>query len=79
MRVWTFAWHFRFLLNKNKTNINFHFQFKTLETTKASLELQVKGETNKLNKMEKELDRIKVERIRFETKAQAVEAELAVS
>jgi hypothetical protein len=28
--------------------------------------------------MEKELDRIKVERIKFETKAQAVEAELAV-
>lgn len=53
-------------------------QTKTLETTKISLDAQVKNEANKLSKMEKELDRIKVDRIKFETKAQAMEAELAV-
>lgn len=44
-----------------------------------SLEAQLKGETTKFNKLEKEFDRIKVDRIKFETKAQAIEAELSVS
>lgn len=50
-----------------------------LETTKMSLEAQVKNETNKYNKVEKELDKVKTERAKSETKAQAIEAELLVS
>lgn len=50
-----------------------------METTKMSLESQLKGETTKLIKMEKEFDRVKIDRIKFETKAQAIEAELLVS
>lgn len=44
-----------------------------------SLDAQLKGEATKLSKMEKELDRVKVERLKFETKAQAIEAELTVN
>jgi hypothetical protein len=44
-----------------------------------SLEAQLKSETNKFNKTEKELDKIKTEKAKFETKAQAIEAELSVS
>lgn len=44
-----------------------------------SLDAQLKGEATKFSKMEKELDRIKVDRLKFETKAQAIEAELAVN
>lgn len=44
-----------------------------------SLEAQLKNETNKFNKIEKELDKLKTEKAKFETKAQAIEAELAVS
>lgn len=49
-----------------------------METTKISYEYQVKGEKDKLTKVEKELDKIKTERAKWETKAQAVEAELNV-
>jgi hypothetical protein len=49
-----------------------------METSKISCEYQVKGEKDKLAKMEKELDKIKTERAKWETKAQAVEAELNV-
>jgi hypothetical protein len=50
-----------------------------LETTKASFELQLKGEKSKFTKVEKELDKIKLEKTKWETKAQAIEAELSVS
>lgn len=50
-----------------------------LETTKMSLEAQVKNEANKYGKIEKELDKVKTEKAKFETKAQAIEAELSVS
>lgn len=43
-----------------------------------SLEYQVKGEKDKLTKLEKELDKVKVERAKWETKAQSIEAELNV-
>lgn len=49
-----------------------------METTKISFEYQVKGEKDKLVKMEKELDKLKTERAKWETKTQAVEAELSV-
>jgi hypothetical protein len=50
-----------------------------METTKMSLDLQLKGEKTKVTKIEKELDKIKIDKAKWETKAQAVEAELAVS
>lgn len=50
-----------------------------LETTKISLEAQVKNEATKYKRIEKENDKIKTEKAKFETKAQAMEAELAVS
>lgn len=50
-----------------------------METTKTSFEMQLKGEMIKLVKMEKELDKIKLDRTKWETKAQAIEAELSVS
>lgn len=43
-----------------------------------SLEYQLKGEKDKLVKKEKEFDKLKTERVKWETKAQAVEAELNV-
>lgn len=49
-----------------------------METSKMSHEFQVKHEKDKLVKMEKELDKIKTEKAKWETKAQAVEAELNV-
>lgn len=49
-----------------------------METTKMSLEALLKGEATKFSKLEKEFDRIKIDRIKFETKAQAIEAELSV-
>lgn len=52
---------------------------KQMETTKMSIEYQLKGEKDKLAKLEKEVDKIKTERAKWETKAQAVEAELNVS
>jgi hypothetical protein len=49
-----------------------------METTKMSFEYQVKSEKDKYVKIEKELDKLKTERAKWETKAQAVEAELSV-
>lgn len=49
-----------------------------METTKMSLEYQVKHEKDKLTKMEKELDKVKLERTKLETKSQSIEAELNV-
>lgn len=49
-----------------------------METTKMSFEYQVKSEKDKFVKIEKEMDKIKTEKAKWETKAQAVEAELAV-
>lgn len=49
-----------------------------LKTTKMSLEVQVKNETNKCSKIEKEFERIKTERAKFEAKAQAIEVEFSV-
>jgi hypothetical protein len=43
-----------------------------------SFEYQVKSEKDKYVKIEKELDKLKTERAKWETKAQAVEAELSV-
>lgn len=43
-----------------------------------SLEMQLKSEKDKLNKMEKYSDKTKTERAKFETKAQSFEAELKV-
>lgn len=43
-----------------------------------SFEFQIKGEKEKLAKKEKEVDKLKTERAKLETKAQAVEAELNV-
>lgn len=50
-----------------------------METSKISLEFQLKGEKDKLSKRDKEFDKLKTERAKFETKAQAFEAELNVS
>lgn len=44
-----------------------------------SFEFQIKGEKDKLTKKEKELEKLKTERTKWETKAQSVEAELNVS
>lgn len=55
-----------------------YFQLKQMETTKMSFEYQVKGEKDKLTKMEKEFDKVKLERVKWETKAQSIEAELNV-
>lgn len=49
-----------------------------METTKMSFEYQVKGEKDKLTKMEKELDKVKVERAKWETKSLSIETELNV-
>jgi len=50
-----------------------------METTKISVEYQVKAEKDKAIKLEKELDKLKTERAKWETKANSIEAELAVS
>lgn len=50
-----------------------------METTKSSFELQLKSEATKALKLEKELDKVKIERAKWETKAQAIETELSVS
>ena len=55
------------------------FQLKQMETTKMSCQYQVKSEKDKLVKVEKELDKLKTERAKWETKAQSMEAELKVS
>lgn len=44
-----------------------------------SFELQLKAEKDKLVKKDKELDKMKTEKAKWETKAQAIEAELGVS
>ena len=49
-----------------------------METTKMSLEYQLKAEKDKIAKKDKEVEKIKTERLKFETKVQAVEAELNV-
>lgn len=43
-----------------------------------SLEYQLKAEKDKIAKKDKEVEKIKTERLKFETKVQAVEAELNV-
>lgn len=50
-----------------------------METSKISWEYQLKAEKDKLTKKEKELEKLKTERTKWETKAQAVEDELSVS
>lgn len=50
-----------------------------METLKISLEFQLRGEKDKVTKKEKELDKLKTEKAKWETKAQSVEAELIVS
>lgn len=55
-----------------------YFQFKQMETTKMSLEFQLKGEKDKLVKKDKEMEKLKTERTKWETQVQAVEAELNV-
>jgi hypothetical protein len=50
-----------------------------METTKLSFEFQIKGEKDKFVKKEAELERLKSERLKWETRAQAVEAELNVN
>lgn len=44
-----------------------------------SLEFQLKSEKDKLVKKEKEMEKVKTERGKWETKLQALEAELNVS
>lgn len=44
-----------------------------------SLEYQLKAEKDKLTKKDKEVDKIKSERVKWETKVQSIEAELDVS
>lgn len=44
-----------------------------------SLEFQLKGEKDKVVKKEKELEKLKTEKAKLETKAQSVESELNVS
>lgn len=66
----------------NEKNIIFNllvYQIKQMETTKMSFELQVKGEKDKSTKMEKEFEKLKIDKAKWETKAQAVEAELSVN
>ena len=50
-----------------------------METTKMSLDFQLKAEKDKLTKKDKELDKLKTERTKWETKTQAAEDELNVS
>lgn len=50
-----------------------------METTKLSSEYQLKAEKDKFTKLEKDLDKLKTERAKWETKASAAEAELNVS
>lgn len=50
-----------------------------METTRISLDFQIKAEKDKLTKKEKELDKLKTERAKWETKTQAAEDELNVS
>lgn len=50
-----------------------------METSKISWEYQLKAEKDKLTKKEKELEKLKTERTKWETKAQAVEDELNVN
>lgn len=44
-----------------------------------SLEYQLKAEKDKLTKKDKEVEKIKTERVKWETKAQSIEVELDVS
>lgn len=50
-----------------------------METTKMSLDFQLKAEKDKLTKKDKELEKLKTERVKWETKAQTAETELNVS
>lgn len=44
-----------------------------------SLDFQLKAEKDKLTKKDKELEKLKTERVKWETKAQTAETELNVS
>lgn len=50
-----------------------------METMKISMDFQIKAEKDKLTKKEKELDKFKTERSKWEAKTQAAEDELNVS
>lgn len=44
-----------------------------------SLEYQLKAEKDKLTKKDKDVEKVKTERVKWETKVQSIEAELDVS
>lgn len=61
-------------------NLIFSFsQIKQMENTKATFEKQVKVEKDKLNKLERDFEKCKIDKAKWETKSQAIEAELSVS
>lgn len=65
--------------SENESKVLCYFQLKQMETSKISWEYQLKAEKDKLTKKDKELDKLKTERAKWETKSQAIEAELNVS
>lgn len=53
-------------------------QIKQADTAKSLVENQLKSEKEKATKVEKEIEKIKTERLKLETKASALDVELAV-
>lgn len=53
-------------------------QIKQLETSKTTFEKQVKEEKDKFTKLERDFEKCKIDKAKWETKAQAIEAELSV-
>lgn len=55
-----------------------NLQIKQLETSKTTFEKQAKDEKDKFTKLERDFERCKIDKAKWETKAQAIEAELSV-
>ena len=53
-------------------------QIKQADAAKTLVESQLKSEKDKVSKVEKEIEKIKTERLKYETKASALDVELAV-
>ena len=53
-------------------------QIKQADVAKTLVENQLKSEKDKATKAEKEIEKIKTERLKLETKASALDVELAV-